>query len=264
MHAGCVPPRVDQSAYPVPRDEALDNSFDLQNFQVAGPPDWHCCVLLSLMPQPPAPASRCILLGLCLHVRVLGHLAAGLDRWSAWLPGAAHMWLPQLSQPTASWGDSRSAVVKRHGTSSLNTLFSTDVRGVQGRWNITAGQNSLFDTFDCQVHDFDSPKPNFLHGQLRWRIQKSNGDFISRAGEQTFSQACLHLLRESDSAQMPCLCRAAMGVLVCEPRMLAVMPAVCMSGQSRVTSSSCKCCPVRGKQQCLAAACSFLPTGLGC
>ena len=62
---------------------------------------------------------------------------------------------------------------------------------VQGRWNITAGQNTLFDTFDCQVHDFDSPKPNFLHGQLRWRIQKSNGDFISRAGEQTFNQVCI-------------------------------------------------------------------------
>ena len=68
---------------------------------------------------------------------------------------------------------------------------------MQGRWNITAGQNSLFDTFDCQVHDFDSPRPNFLHGQLRWRIQKTDGDFISRAGEQTFEQVrlpghCLH------------------------------------------------------------------------
>ena len=67
-------------------------------------------------------------------------------------------------------------------------MFSNLVRA-QGRWNITAGQNSLFDTFDCQVHDFDSPRPNFLHGQLRWRIQKANGDFISRAGEQTFEQA---------------------------------------------------------------------------
>lgn len=29
----------------------------------------------------------------------------------------------------------------------------------QGKWYITAGQNELFDQFDCQVHFFDAPKP---------------------------------------------------------------------------------------------------------
>ena len=51
---------------------------------------------------------------------------------------------------------------------------------MQGRWNITAGQNALFDAFDCQVHDWEAPDSESLKGQLRWRINKSDGDFISR------------------------------------------------------------------------------------
>ena len=101
-----MPARVDEASYPEPRDEVLDNSFDLSNFTGA-------CAVTRCSPG-------------CRLVRATHtHLAAG-------------------------------------------------------RWNITAGQNALFDTFDCQVHDFDMPEPNGLRGQLRWRVQKSNGDFISR------------------------------------------------------------------------------------
>ena len=149
----------------------------------------------------------------------------------------------------AFWGDSMSAVKRQvHSMWNFGTLFSTDTRGVQGRWNITAGQNSLFDTFDCQVHDFDSPKPNFLHGQLRWRIQKSNGDFISRAGEQTFNQACPHVLRVWDGA--------GCAVAAMQP-MPEHLPALCMTLGARPCPLPVTCSSPGGKQQRLAAACTF-------
>ena len=32
----CVPQRVDADAFPVPKEDALDEGFDLNNFQVCG------------------------------------------------------------------------------------------------------------------------------------------------------------------------------------------------------------------------------------
>lgn len=59
---------------------------------------------------------------------------------------------------------------------------------LQGQWNITAGQNDLFDAFDCQKHYFKVDEPGVLHADINWRVQKSDGDFIERSAVQTFKQ----------------------------------------------------------------------------
>ena len=61
---------------------------------------------------------------------------------------------------------------------------------LQGRWAITAGLNKLFDVFDCQVHDFRIEDNGMLHGDIDWRIQLNDGDFIQRRAVQTFKQVC--------------------------------------------------------------------------
>lgn len=63
-----------------------------------------------------------------------------------------------------------------------------DVSQFQGRWYITAGLNPLFDTFDCQVHFFASPKPGTLAAKINWRIPKPRGQFIERSTMQMFKQ----------------------------------------------------------------------------
>ena len=63
--------------------------------------------------------------------------------------------------------------------------------GLQGQWNITAGQNDLFDAFDCQKHYFNVDKQRILHADINWRVQKSDGDFIERHADQTFKQVNL-------------------------------------------------------------------------
>ena len=63
---------------------------------------------------------------------------------------------------------------------------------LQGRWYITAGLNRLFDTFDCQTHDFEVPRPGLLSGDINWRVPRARGDFIERNAKQTFAQVlCL-------------------------------------------------------------------------
>ena len=59
---------------------------------------------------------------------------------------------------------------------------------MQGQWNITAGQNDLFDTFDCQKHFFRVSEPGILYGEINWRVCKNNGDFVERHAIQTFKQ----------------------------------------------------------------------------
>jgi len=59
---------------------------------------------------------------------------------------------------------------------------------LQGQWAITAGLINLFDVFDCQVHPFKVQEDGMLHGDIEWRIQTDDSDFISRSGEQTFKQ----------------------------------------------------------------------------
>ncbi|KAF8070966.1 VDE1 [Scenedesmus sp. PABB004] len=63
-----------------------------------------------------------------------------------------------------------------------------DLGAFTGRWYITAGQNELFDTFDCQEHFFAVPSPGKLAAKINWRINKPNGDFIERSTIQTFVQ----------------------------------------------------------------------------
>eukprot|EP00878_Enallax_costatus_P018093 GHUV01019035.1.p1 GENE.GHUV01019035.1~~GHUV01019035.1.p1 ORF type:complete len:454 (+),score=105.01 GHUV01019035.1:192-1553(+) len=65
---------------------------------------------------------------------------------------------------------------------------SWDFSGFTGRWFITAGQNPLFDIFDCQEHFFAAPEPGDLAAKINWRINKPNGDFIERSTIQMFKQ----------------------------------------------------------------------------
>jgi len=72
---------------------------------------------------------------------------------------------------------------------SLDTKFS--LADFQGRWYITAGLNTLFDTFPCQEHYFASPPsdPKVVVGEINWRIPTDNGkDFIQRSTVQRFVQ----------------------------------------------------------------------------
>ncbi|CAB1109295.1 unnamed protein product [Ectocarpus sp. CCAP 1310/34] len=59
---------------------------------------------------------------------------------------------------------------------------------MEGQWYISAGLNPAFDTFDCQVHFFNSPKPGKLVGKLNWRIKEPDGEFFTRDVVQTFDQ----------------------------------------------------------------------------
>ncbi|CAL5221758.1 g4011 [Coccomyxa viridis] len=65
---------------------------------------------------------------------------------------------------------------------------SFDINDFTGQWNITAGQNDLFDTFDCQKHYFKVSEPGTLYGEINWRVRKNNGDFVERHAVQTFKQ----------------------------------------------------------------------------
>lgn len=74
----------------------------------------------------------------------------------------------------------------------------------QGQWNITAGQNDLFDAFDCQKHYFRVSEPGVLYADINWRVQKSNGDFLERSAVQTFKQ--VPTLRLPPASCLPVLC----------------------------------------------------------
>jgi len=59
-----------------------------------------------------------------------------------------------------------------------------------GPWYISAGLNRAFDTFDCQLHRFESPSPSKLVGNLQWRIKDpvAGTNFVTRYAIQEFVQ----------------------------------------------------------------------------
>lgn len=63
-----------------------------------------------------------------------------------------------------------------------------DTKLWNGRWYITAGQNELFDIFDCQVHFFTETEPGKFFGKLNWRIVEPDGEFFTRDALQRFVQ----------------------------------------------------------------------------
>jgi violaxanthin de-epoxidase len=63
-----------------------------------------------------------------------------------------------------------------------------DTKLWNGRWYITAGQNKLFDIFDCQVHFFTETEPGKFFGKLNWRIEEPDGEFFTRDAIQEFYQ----------------------------------------------------------------------------
>jgi len=65
-----------------------------------------------------------------------------------------------------------------------------DPRTFTGTWYITAGLNKAFDTFDCQKHEWTSPTPNSLEGQLQWRVKDpiAGTSFVTRYVVQNFVQ----------------------------------------------------------------------------
>ena len=106
---------------------------------------------------------------------------------------------------TGGW---RACTEAKHG---MNGRFETVPDAVfhyvvvlQGQWNITAGQNDLFDAFDCQKHYFRVSEPGVLYADINWRVQKNNGDFLERSAVQTFKQVlascpcCLPVLSPRD------------------------------------------------------------------
>jgi len=63
-----------------------------------------------------------------------------------------------------------------------------DTKLWNGQWYITAGQNKLFDIFDCQVHFFTETEPGKFFGKLNWRIEEPDGEFFTRDALQEFYQ----------------------------------------------------------------------------
>mmetsp|Transcript_37059 Transcript_37059/g.82338 ORF Transcript_37059/g.82338 Transcript_37059/m.82338 type:complete len:274 (+) Transcript_37059:165-986(+) len=57
---------------------------------------------------------------------------------------------------------------------SMVTKFDTNIWNTNnGRWYISAGLNKIFDTFDCQVHFFNSPSKGKFYAKLNWRVRCS-------------------------------------------------------------------------------------------
>lgn len=63
-----------------------------------------------------------------------------------------------------------------------------DTKLWNGRWYISAGLNKAFDTFDCQVHFFDSPSPGKVYGKINWRVTEPDDEFFSKSTVQKFIQ----------------------------------------------------------------------------
>lgn len=63
-----------------------------------------------------------------------------------------------------------------------------DAGQFDGRWYITAGQNPIFDIFNCQEHFFTATGPGKFYGKLNWRVQKEDGRFLTRSAIQSFDQ----------------------------------------------------------------------------
>ncbi|PIA35980.1 hypothetical protein AQUCO_03400106v1 [Aquilegia coerulea] len=64
---------------------------------------------------------------------------------------------------------------------------SFNLEDFTGKWYISSGLNPLFDTFDCQLHEFHT-ESNKLVGNITWRIKTLDGGFFTRSGVQKFVQ----------------------------------------------------------------------------
>ncbi|GLJ12256.1 hypothetical protein SUGI_0187450 [Cryptomeria japonica] len=62
-----------------------------------------------------------------------------------------------------------------------------NVADFRGKWYISGGLNPLFDTYDCQAHEF-YPTSRNLTGKLSWRISTPDGGFFTRHAIQRFVQ----------------------------------------------------------------------------
>lgn len=72
---------------------------------------------------------------------------------------------------------------------SMVKKFDTEIwNGRNGRWYISAGLNKVFDTFDCQVHFFDSPYKGKFYAKLFWRVTEPDGEFFTKDAVQRFIQ----------------------------------------------------------------------------
>lgn len=72
------------------------------------------------------------------------------------------------------------------------TVDTFDTRDFTGTWYITAGQNELFDIFPCQKHEFTSPEPGRLVGDLYWRVKTPYGAEVERTAVQAFKADPAH------------------------------------------------------------------------
>ena len=68
------------------------------------------------------------------------------------------------------------------------TVSNFPTKFFDGKLYITAGQNKLFDIFDCQVHFFTETQPGKFFGKLNWRTQEPDGEFFTRDAVQEFVQ----------------------------------------------------------------------------
>lgn len=68
---------------------------------------------------------------------------------------------------------------------------SFNIKDFNGKWYISSGLNPSFDTFDCQLHEFQT-ESNKLIGNLSWRIRTPDGGFFTRSAMQRFVQDPIH------------------------------------------------------------------------
>ncbi|XP_059072759.1 violaxanthin de-epoxidase, chloroplastic [Cryptomeria japonica] len=62
-----------------------------------------------------------------------------------------------------------------------------NIADFKGQWYISGGLNPIFDTYDCQVHEF-YPTSSNLTGKLSWRVSTPGGGFFTRHAIQRFVQ----------------------------------------------------------------------------
>ena len=67
-----------------------------------------------------------------------------------------------------------------------------------GDWWITAGQNELFDIFDCQRHTFTNPEPGKFAGNIRWRVQDQAQQKLGRRGAFVGNEVLQEFVQRKD------------------------------------------------------------------
>ncbi|KAG9139481.1 hypothetical protein Leryth_026362 [Lithospermum erythrorhizon] len=64
---------------------------------------------------------------------------------------------------------------------------SFNIEDFTGKWYISSGLNPIFDTFDCQLHEFHTESGKLV-GNLSWRIKTPDEGFFTRTAVQKFVQ----------------------------------------------------------------------------